>query len=90
MSFDNLINDLKGSHDLREEFFYNPERVAKKYNISLSQEQLDKLSLARKLEEDPLLNACMCPRSSGVFSVVDKKDKKVRSLLSLRLNTKKA
>jgi hypothetical protein len=65
MDIKDFIKELERSPRLRVEFFYHPEEVAKKFNITLTQEQLKKLALARELEKDPLIKATMCPSSSG-------------------------
>ena len=65
MDIKEFIEKLKTSPELREEFFYHPKRVAKKYGVVLTKAQLKKLAIARKLEKDPLLKATMCPVSSG-------------------------
>lgn len=63
-----LIEALQGSMALREAFLANPEPVAASYGVTLTQEQLDKLSLARELESDPLVGATMCPCSGTGFT----------------------
>jgi len=60
-----LIADLRKSSNLREAFLANPETIAKHYGATLTTEQLQKLAVARELENDPLIGATMCPASSG-------------------------
>lgn len=75
MQVEEFIKELEGNSNLREEFFYNPEIVSKRYDIKITQEQLQKFTLARELEKDPLLRACMCPITIGT---TDKKEDFIR------------
>ncbi|MBS3146871.1 hypothetical protein J4471_04200 [Candidatus Woesearchaeota archaeon] len=54
----------------------NPLTVAAKFNVQLTAKQLQGLHNARAFESDSLLQATMCPKSSGYEDISPKRNKK--------------
>ncbi len=69
MAMKDLISALRSSVEMREDFLETPGAVAASYGVELTDEQIEKVALARELEQDPLIGASMCPDSgTGVRS----------------------